>query len=132
MPIWAIPLCKQADGKLFQVFPNSIHTDNRIKAGQSIQIGAADDRFRWIVGEPFCEESIVVIASRCNDKDKIHLTTAVFYDKAAESTTCGADREACVGREGQTTVGHYRTKVGDLLAAVNICYMFPQEARKIL
>ena len=55
---------KQADGKLFQVFPNSIHADNHVKADQPIRIGAGDDLFRWIVGEPFGEESIAVIASQ--------------------------------------------------------------------
>ena len=71
------------------------------------------------------------IASRRNYTDQIGLITAVFYDKAAEGTTRGADRETRLGREGQTTVGHYRAKVGDLLAVVNIRYMSPEAVRQI-
>lgn len=57
-------LYKQADGKVFQIFPNSVQTSNQVKARQAVQIPATDDLFRWVVGEPFGKEVIKVIASK--------------------------------------------------------------------
>ena len=57
-------LYQQADGKIFQIFPNSGQPDNRIKARQDIQVPAADDAFRWVVGPPFGHEVVKVIASK--------------------------------------------------------------------
>ncbi len=41
---------KQADGKVYQVFPNSAQPDNFVKARQAVQVPAFDDRFRWQIG----------------------------------------------------------------------------------
>lgn len=57
-------LYKQADGKIFQIFPNSSQAENRIKARQAVEIPAADDLFRWVVGPPFGEEEIKVLAAK--------------------------------------------------------------------
>ena len=57
-------LYKQADGKVFQIFPNSTQPDNLVKARQAVQIPGKDDMFRWIVGPPFGKEIIKVIASK--------------------------------------------------------------------
>ncbi|MGC1722662.1 MAG: DUF4384 domain-containing protein, partial [Isosphaeraceae bacterium] len=57
-------LYQQADGKIFQIFPNSGQPDNRIKARQDIQVPAADDAFRWVIGPPFGHEVVKVIASK--------------------------------------------------------------------
>jgi Domain of unknown function (DUF4384)/Caspase domain len=57
-------LYKQADGKAFQIFPNSAQKDNRVQAKQAVQIPASDDQFRWRIGPPFGKELIKVIASK--------------------------------------------------------------------
>ena len=57
-------LYRQADGQVFQVFPNSQQPNNRVKARQAVQIPAADDTFRWVVVRPFGKESIKVLASK--------------------------------------------------------------------
>ncbi|OYV83318.1 MAG: hypothetical protein B7Z73_16175, partial [Planctomycetia bacterium 21-64-5] len=54
---------KQADGKLYQIFPNSDQPQNRVRARQAVQIPADDDLFRWAIGAPFGKELIKVIAS---------------------------------------------------------------------
>ncbi|HET6881717.1 MAG TPA: DUF4384 domain-containing protein [Pirellulales bacterium] len=56
-------LYKQADGKLFQIFPNSDQPDNRVRARQAVQIPADDDLFRWRIEPPFGKEMVKVIAS---------------------------------------------------------------------
>lgn len=56
-------LYQQTDGRVFQVFPNSIHPNNRIAAQQEVILGGSEDRFRWIAAPPFGAESITVIAS---------------------------------------------------------------------
>lgn len=55
---------KQADGKVYQVFPNSAQPDNFVRARQAVQIPAFNDRFRWQIGAPFGKEVIKVIASK--------------------------------------------------------------------
>jgi hypothetical protein len=55
---------RQADGKVYQIFPNSGQRDNRIQARQTLQFPVADGLFRWIVGPPFGKELIKVIASQ--------------------------------------------------------------------
>ncbi len=60
---YAYVLYKQADGKVFQIFPNSIQSDNRIKAKKNVSIPALDDLFRWRISAPFGKEMIKVIAS---------------------------------------------------------------------
>ncbi len=57
-------LYKQADGQVFQVFPNSIQQDNRLLARQALQIPSVRDRFEWVVGPPFGKEVIKVLASK--------------------------------------------------------------------
>lgn len=55
---------KQADGKAFQIFPNALQNDNRVQAGQAVQIPASDDPFRWQIGPPFGKEVVKVFASK--------------------------------------------------------------------
>lgn len=57
-------LYKQADGKVYQVFPNKSQTENRVKAKQAVTIGEGNDLFRWVVGAPYGKEWIKVIASK--------------------------------------------------------------------
>lgn len=57
-------LYKQADGEIFQIFPNSEQPDNRVKARQAVQIPAPQDLFRWVIGPPFGKELFKVIASK--------------------------------------------------------------------
>ena len=57
-------LYKQADGKIFQIFPNANQPQNRVRARQAVQIPASDDLFRWVVGPPFGKEIIKVLASK--------------------------------------------------------------------
>lgn len=55
---------QQADGKAFQIFPNSAQTDNHVRARQTVEIPGGDDTFRWIVGPPFGKEHVKVIAAK--------------------------------------------------------------------
>ena len=56
-------LYQQADGKVYQIFPNSAQQDNRVPAGQTVSVPGENDLFRWIVGAPFGKEVVKVIAS---------------------------------------------------------------------
>ena len=55
---------QQADGQVFQIFPNAQQSDNRLKARQAVQIPATDDTFRWQISAPFGKELVKVIASK--------------------------------------------------------------------
>lgn len=57
-------LYKQADGQVFQIFPNAKRPNNRVKARQALAIPGAEDLFTWVVGEPFGKEFVKVLASR--------------------------------------------------------------------
>ena len=57
-------LYQQADGKVFQIFPNAHQPNNRLKARQPVDIPAQDDLFRWTIGPPFGKEIVKVIAAR--------------------------------------------------------------------
>lgn len=57
-------LYKQADGQVFQIFPNAKRPNNRVKARQAVQLPGDEDLFTWVVGEPFGKETIKVLASR--------------------------------------------------------------------
>ncbi len=57
-------LYQQADGRIFQIFPNLHQPDNRIPARQTVEVPGRDDEFRWTVGPPFGDEVIKVIASK--------------------------------------------------------------------
>ena len=57
-------LYQQADGKVFQIFPNEGQKDNRVAAKQEITIPGSDDLFRWEIGPPFGKELVKVIACR--------------------------------------------------------------------
>ncbi|MGD9724001.1 MAG: DUF4384 domain-containing protein [Pirellulales bacterium] len=57
-------LYKQADGKVYQIFPNKVQPDNFVKARQAVQVPADDVRFRWQIGAPFGKEVLKVIASK--------------------------------------------------------------------
>lgn len=54
----------QADGKSFQIFPNSHQPDNTLKARQPVSIPAETDLFRWRVTGPFGKERITVFCTR--------------------------------------------------------------------
>ncbi len=55
---------QQADGKTYQIFPNSVQPENRVRARQIVQVPDPDDLYRWVVGPPFGKEVIKLIASR--------------------------------------------------------------------
>ena len=55
---------QQADGVQLQIFPNRLQPDNFVEAGQTIQIPAKDDLFRWAIGPPFGKEVIKVVATK--------------------------------------------------------------------
>lgn len=57
-------LYQQADGKVFQIFPNKIQQQNKIAAKQEVVIPASDDLFRWKVGPPFGKEVVKVVACK--------------------------------------------------------------------
>jgi hypothetical protein len=57
-------LFQQADGKVYQIFPNRTQPHNLLKARQAVQIPGQDDLFHWIVAPPFGREVVKVIASR--------------------------------------------------------------------
>ncbi len=61
---YAYVLYQQADGKVYQIFPNSLQPENRLKARQTVQIPDADDLFRWRIGPPFGHEIVKVIAAK--------------------------------------------------------------------
>ena len=44
---------QQADGKVFQIFPNVAQSNNKVLARQAVDIPAKDDFFRWQVGSPY-------------------------------------------------------------------------------
>jgi hypothetical protein len=56
-------LYRQADGKVYQIFPNSIQRDNRLHARQTVAIPGGDDLFRWRIAPPFGRETVKFIAS---------------------------------------------------------------------
>ncbi len=57
-------LYQQADGQVFQAFPNKFQPDNKVKARQAVRVPAETDLFRWVVGKPFGKEIIKVIATK--------------------------------------------------------------------
>ena len=61
---YAYVLYAQADGTIFQIFPNSLDSDNRIEAKQTVQIPDPGHLFRWRVGPPYGEELVKVIVSK--------------------------------------------------------------------
>ncbi len=61
---YAYVLYQQADGQVFQIFPNSAQRNNRVAAKQVVTIPAADDQFRWRIGPPYGKEIVKVIASK--------------------------------------------------------------------
>jgi len=56
-------LYQQADGTIFQIFPNSAQPNNRVPAAETVEVPASDDLFRWIIGAPYGKETVKVIAS---------------------------------------------------------------------
>lgn len=60
---YAYVFYKQADGKVFLIFPNAEQPNNKLPAKQSVSIPAAKDNFRWEVGAPFGAERLTVLAS---------------------------------------------------------------------
>ncbi|MCE9607987.1 MAG: DUF4384 domain-containing protein [Planctomycetia bacterium] len=61
---YAYVLYKQADGKVYQIFPNSAQPDNLLRAKQPTSIPAEGDTFTWTVGAPYGRETLKVIASK--------------------------------------------------------------------
>jgi hypothetical protein len=58
---YAYVLYQQADGKTYQIFPNSVQQDNRVAANRTVAVPSDDDRFRWQISAPFGKEHIQVI-----------------------------------------------------------------------
>jgi len=56
-------LYRQADGKVFQIFPNEAQRNGAIRVGEEISIPAVADTFRWSVGPPYGKETLKVIAT---------------------------------------------------------------------
>jgi hypothetical protein len=54
---------QQADGKVFQIFPNKLQPNGRVAAKQPVLVPGPDDRFRWKIGPPYGREVVKVIAS---------------------------------------------------------------------
>jgi hypothetical protein len=75
-------LYKQADGKTFQVYPNSKQPNNFVKANPQVNIPASDDQFRWRVGPPFGKEMILLVASldKINELESPELREEIFND----------------------------------------------------
>jgi len=73
-------LYQQADGKIYQIYPNSVQPDNRVAAGQTVEIPCHDDLFRWIIGPPFGKEVVKVIASEkpMDDLSNVKMRSARF------------------------------------------------------
>jgi len=57
-------LYQQADGTVFQIFPNSAQPENRVRGKQPVRIPAEDDPFRWKIGPPFGKEQVIVVAAK--------------------------------------------------------------------
>ncbi len=57
-------LYQPAQGKLYQIFPNRVQSENKLMARQPTKIPGGDDLFRWQIGAPFGKERLWVIASR--------------------------------------------------------------------
>ncbi len=55
---------QQADGRVFQIFPNQEQGDNFLPARRTVEIPAQDDDFRWVVSAPFGTESVKVVAAK--------------------------------------------------------------------
>ncbi len=60
----AYVLYQQADGRMYQVFPNRSQPDNRLRARQAVEIPGHDDAFRWVVAAPFGAERIILLCTR--------------------------------------------------------------------
>jgi Domain of unknown function (DUF4384)/Caspase domain len=57
-------LYQQADGKIYQIFPNAGQKDNHIRAKAHVTFPGEGDRFVWKVGPPFGKELIKIVASK--------------------------------------------------------------------
>lgn len=71
---------QQADGEIYQIYPNQAQKENRIAAKQSIQLPTARDRFRWVVAPPFGIERIMAVVSteKLSAVDKESLEANLF------------------------------------------------------
>ena len=103
-------LYQQADGKIYQIFPNSGQPDNRIKAMQDVQVPSLDDAFRWIVGPPFGKEIIKVIASK-KPVDALSLPglKEEHFNPVTQEQVAGAGRQ--LGKESPTVWSEHDVKV---------------------
>lgn len=90
-------LYQQADGKIFQVFPNVHQPNNRVRARRVVRIPASDDLFRWVVGRPFGKEAIVVFAS----------------DKPVETFSGGASPQRFFTTVLSRQIGRLAAELGD-------------------
>ncbi len=94
-------LYRQADGQIFQVFPNNTRPNNRLRARQAEQIPGSDDLFRWVVGAPFGKETIKVLASKEPLTELSDPTMrAKFFNPLASSSLKGIQLE--LGKASQT------------------------------
>jgi hypothetical protein len=57
-------LYKQADGKVYQIFPNSVQRDNFVKKSARVTFPGEADRFVWKIDAPFGKELVKVVASK--------------------------------------------------------------------
>lgn len=57
-------LYQQADGKVYQIFPNAGQKDNHVRAKAHVAFPGERDRFVWRVGPPFGRELIKIVASK--------------------------------------------------------------------
>lgn len=57
-------LYQQADGKIYQIFPNAGQKDNHVRAKTHVTFPSEGDRFVWKVGPPFGKELIKIVASK--------------------------------------------------------------------
>ena len=62
-PAYAYVLYQQANGDVYQIFPNAAQ-QNRIEAKKWVDIPSVSDLFNWQISEPFGEEVIKVIAAK--------------------------------------------------------------------
>lgn len=99
-------LYQQVDGEIYQIFPNSIHADNRVAALEEVILGGVDDAFRWSVVPPYGHEKITVIASErriaeMSRKEQIArqfnpVSDAQFKGIAVDIEELAADSWTCV------------------------------------
>jgi hypothetical protein len=103
---------RQADGKVYQIFPNAGRRDNLIQGGQTWRFPLKDDLFRWIVGPPFGKETIKVIASkkplgRLSEADLRKVKFNPVSEKDVETTRTELETQKEAWSENQVEITTY-------------------------